>query len=64
MIREINGTGFRVTSIGLDAMPASMQGRPEERSALASGGPLTDTAHAHCLSTSGIAALGRLPGAG
>jgi aryl-alcohol dehydrogenase-like predicted oxidoreductase len=61
MIREIDGTGLRVTAIGLGAMPLSIQGRPDERAALevietflAAGGDLIDTANVYCLDDSDI----------
>ncbi|HYE38272.1 aldo/keto reductase [Methylocaldum sp.] len=61
MQREINGTGIRVTAIGLGAMPLSIQGRPTEAQAfqvietfLAAGGNFIDTANVYCLDDADI----------
>lgn len=61
MQREINGTGIRVTAIGLGAMPLSIQGRPDENQAfeviqtfLEGGGDFIDTANVYCLDDSDI----------
>ncbi|MGH8248848.1 MAG: aldo/keto reductase [Gammaproteobacteria bacterium] len=51
-------TGTAVTAIGLGAMPLSLSGRPDERSAIAviakfveAGGDFIDTANVYCLDT-------------
>jgi aryl-alcohol dehydrogenase-like predicted oxidoreductase len=56
MPRAIGNTGLSVNAIGLGAMPLSIQGRPDERTALAviaayldAGGGLIDTAISYCL---------------
>jgi aryl-alcohol dehydrogenase-like predicted oxidoreductase len=56
MQRPIGNTGRRVNPIGLGAMPLSIQGRPDERTALAvieafvaGGGDFIDTAISYCL---------------
>jgi aryl-alcohol dehydrogenase-like predicted oxidoreductase len=61
MQREIDGTGLRVTAIGLGAMPLSIQGRPGESRAfevietfLDAGGDFIDTANVYCLDDSDI----------
>lgn len=61
MQREINGTGFRVTAIGLGAMPLSIQNRPDEsraieviRTFLDAGGDFIDTANVYCLDDADI----------
>jgi aryl-alcohol dehydrogenase-like predicted oxidoreductase len=61
MQREIDGTGIRVTAIGLGAMPLSIQGRPGEEQAfevirtfLEAGGNFIDTANVYCLDDSDI----------
>jgi aryl-alcohol dehydrogenase-like predicted oxidoreductase len=59
MLRAIGKTGLSVNAIGLGAMPLSIQGRPDERTALAviaayldAGGDLIDTAISYCLDDS------------
>jgi aryl-alcohol dehydrogenase-like predicted oxidoreductase len=59
MLRTIGNTGLSVNAIGLGAMPLSIQGRPDERTALAVvaayldvGGNLIDTAISYCLDDS------------
>jgi len=54
--RQIGDSGIRVNAIGLGAMPLSIQGRPDERTALAviaafveNGGNFIDTAISYCL---------------
>lgn len=61
MQRAINGTGIRVTPIGLGAMPLSIQGRPDPgqafevvRTFLDAGGGLIDTANVYCLDDADI----------
>jgi aryl-alcohol dehydrogenase-like predicted oxidoreductase len=56
MRRSLGATGIDVHAIGLGAMPLSIQGRPDERIALAvigeyvgAGGDLIDTAISYCL---------------
>jgi aryl-alcohol dehydrogenase-like predicted oxidoreductase len=55
MRRAIGNTGISVNAIGLGAMPLSIQGRPDERTALAvidsfldAGGDFIDTAISYC----------------
>ena len=59
MRRRIGENGSEVNAIGLGAMPLSIQGRPDERSALAviaafveGGGDFIDTAISYCLDDS------------
>jgi aryl-alcohol dehydrogenase-like predicted oxidoreductase len=59
MRRVIGNTGLEVNSIGLGAMALSIQGRPDERAALAvirafveNGGDFIDTANSYCLDNS------------
>ncbi|MGZ8249557.1 aldo/keto reductase [Methylomagnum sp.] len=61
MQRAINGTGIRVTAIGLGAMPLSIQSRPDETQAfqvieafVAAGGDFIDTANVYCLDDADI----------
>lgn len=61
MHREIDNTGIRVLSVGLGAMPLSIQGRPDERQAfqvietfVEAGGDFIDTANVYCLDDSDI----------
>jgi aryl-alcohol dehydrogenase-like predicted oxidoreductase len=61
MQRDINGTGIRVTAIGLGAMPLSIQNRPGAGQAfdvvatfLEAGGNFIDTANVYCLDDSDI----------
>ncbi len=56
MQRTLGNSGFAVNAIGLGAMPLSIQGRPDERTAheviaafLEAGGNLIDTANTYCL---------------
>ena len=56
MRRRIGGSGIEVNAIGLGGMPLSIQGRPDERTALAvieafvaGGGDFIDTAISYCL---------------
>lgn len=56
MTRSIGNTGRKVQPIGLGGMPLSIQGRPDERTALAviaafveGGGDFIDTASSYCL---------------
>jgi aryl-alcohol dehydrogenase-like predicted oxidoreductase len=56
MRRRIGESGIDVNAIGLGAMPLSIQGRPDERTALAviaafvgGGGDFVDTADSYCL---------------
>jgi len=56
MKRLLGTTGRSITAIGLGAMPLSLQGRPDERSAVAviarfveAGGDFVDTANVYCL---------------
>src|SRR5688500_11442967 len=56
MQRALGNTGLSVDAIGLGGMPLSIQGRPDERSALtvieafvAGGGNHIDTAISYCL---------------
>jgi aryl-alcohol dehydrogenase-like predicted oxidoreductase len=59
MRRTIGHTGLTVNAIGLGAMPLSLQGRPDEKAALAviaafldNGGDFIDTASSYCLDDS------------
>ena len=59
MRRRIGGSGIEVNAIGLGGMPLSIQGRPDERTALAvidafvaNGGDFVDTAISYCLDDS------------
>lgn len=61
MRRTIGNTELAVNAIGLGAMPLSIQGRPDERTALAviaafldAGGDLIDTAISYCLDDSDL----------
>jgi aryl-alcohol dehydrogenase-like predicted oxidoreductase len=56
MRRRIGNTGIEVNAIGLGCMPLSIQGRPDERTALSvitafveNGGDFVDTAISYCL---------------
>lgn len=56
MQRTLGSSGLAVTAIGLGAMPLSIQGRPDERTALKviaafldAGGNFIDTANSYCL---------------
>lgn len=59
MQRVINGTGLKVSAIGLGAMPLSIAGRPDEAQSYAvieafveGGGDFIDTANVYCLDDS------------
>src|SRR5215831_6786572 len=59
MRRRVSESGLEVNAIGLGAMPLSIQGRPDERTALAviaafieGGGDFIDTAISYCLDDS------------
>lgn len=61
MQRALGNTGLEVNPIGLGAMPLSIQGRPDERTALAvirafveNGGDFIDTASSYCLDNSDL----------
>jgi aryl-alcohol dehydrogenase-like predicted oxidoreductase len=61
MRRVIGDTGIQVNPIGLGGMPLSIQGRPDERTALAvvtafvaNGGDFIDTAISYCLDNSDL----------
>jgi aryl-alcohol dehydrogenase-like predicted oxidoreductase len=56
--RQLGRTGREVTAIGLGAMPLSLSGRPDERTAIdvirafvEGGGDFIDTANVYCLDT-------------
>jgi aryl-alcohol dehydrogenase-like predicted oxidoreductase len=61
MRRALGNSGFEVNPIGLGAMSLSIQGRPDERTAIAvlrafveNGGNLIDTAISYCLDNSDL----------
>jgi aryl-alcohol dehydrogenase-like predicted oxidoreductase len=61
MRRALGNTRFELNPIGLGAMPLSIQGRPDERTALAvirafveNGGDFIDTAISYCLDNSDL----------
>ena len=59
--RKLGGNGVEVTAIGLGAMPLSIDGRPDERTAIEvirafveGGGDFIDTANVYCMNTRDI----------
>ena len=65
MRRRIGNGGMEVNAIGLGGMPLSIQGRPDERTALAvigsfvaGGGDFIDTAISYCFDEADFGAFG------
>lgn len=69
MKRKLDATGRTVTAVGLGAMPLSLRGRPDERSAIAvitkfveAGGDFIDTANVYCVDSRDLGHGERLVG--